>query len=109
MTTPALSVAQSLPRAHRCDATIAKTPTDFGFQPVTCTQTFGVATYISRSGLRVGYCPIEGHEASVRRRFAERVESPSAAEHESHDETPDPDCAICRKAEESFVKWGAAL
>jgi len=109
MSAPALSAAQTLPRAHRCDATIGRTPTAFGFDPVICTQTVGVATFISVSGLRVGYCPIEGHEASVRRRFAERVDSPSVAEHEGHDEAPDPDCAICRKALDSFLRFGAAL
>lgn len=108
MTVPALSVTQTIPRAHRCDATIGRLAGDFGFTPVTCQQTVGVATFISTSGLRVGYCPIEGHQAIVRRRFAERVESPSVAQHEGHDETPDPDCGICRRALEDFVRFGAA-
>lgn len=73
MTDVAVSVAQTFPRAHRCDATIRLTAAAFGFVPVTCRQTVGVATFVSTSGLTVGYCPIDGHEASVRRQFDERV------------------------------------
>jgi len=75
MTAPTLTVAQTLPRTHRCDATVAQAPGDFGFVPVTCRQSVGVATFVTTAGLRVGYCAREGHQASVRRRFAERVES----------------------------------
>lgn len=73
MTGATITVAQTLPRTHRCDATIGQAPGEFGFVPVACTQRVGVRTFTSTSGLLVGYCPIEGHEASVRRRFVERT------------------------------------
>jgi hypothetical protein len=71
--TATMSVAQTLPRVQRCDATIGRTAADFGFLPVACRQTVGVREFITTSGLAVGYCALDGHEASVRRRFAERV------------------------------------
>lgn len=59
-----------------CDAPIDKAPGVFGFIPVVCRQVVGVRSYISTGGLRVGYCSREGHEAAVRRHYAERPDLP---------------------------------
>lgn len=57
----------------RCNAIIEQTAGEYGFVPVLCTQTVATRSFLTTTGLRVGYCAIDGHEASVRRRFAERV------------------------------------
>lgn len=59
-----------------CDAPIDKAPGIFGFIPVVCRQVVGVKTYISTGGLRVGYCSRDGHEAAVRRQYAEQADIP---------------------------------
>ena len=122
-----LTVAQTLPRTHRCDATVGKAPSDFGFVPVTCRQTVGVATFVTTAGLRVGYCAREGHQASVRRRFAELPRGPgdgpvpsavqnawneasiAAEDHAGHDETLDPECPACRHQMETFGRFGVSV
>lgn len=70
--TASVSVAQTLPRTSTCSATTGRVAAAFGFTPVICSQSVGVKTFITTTGLRVGYCSIEGHEASVRRQFRER-------------------------------------
>jgi hypothetical protein len=59
-----------------CDATIGEDPGDFGFVPRVCRQSRYVRTFVTTGGIRVGYCPIPGHESSVRRRFAEQQDPP---------------------------------
>jgi hypothetical protein len=78
--------SQTLPRTHRCDATIGHDAAAFGFVPVACQQVVGTRTYVTTSGLRVSYCAIEGHEANVRRRFGERPEMPDESEAERYAE-----------------------
>lgn len=56
----------------RCNAIIEQTAGEYGFVARCCRQTVAVRTFVSTSGLRVGYCAIAGHEGSVRRRFQER-------------------------------------
>lgn len=55
-----------------CDATIGQQAGEFGFVPRVCRQSRYVRTFVTTGGLRVGFCPIDGHEANVRRRFAEQ-------------------------------------
>lgn len=74
MATPTLSVGQTLPRTgQRCAAVVGQTPAAFGFTPVTCRQSVATRTFVTSAGLTVAYCSLDGHEASVRRRFTERV------------------------------------
>jgi len=61
---------------NQCDAKVGEEPGTWGFLPIRCGQTVAVQTYITTGGLRVGFCPIEDHEANVRRRFSEQADPP---------------------------------
>jgi len=62
----------------RCAAIIRWEPTPFArYSPVSCSQSVGIRGYWAQTrptdysgGHYVTYCPIAGHEANVRRRFA---------------------------------------
>lgn len=61
-----------------CSAHIGHKAGEFGFEFVICRQTVGVRGYWTQpaptnysGGHFVTYCAIEGHEAQVRRRYAE--------------------------------------
>ena len=78
-----------------CNAIIATKVRDFGFEWITCRQVVGVRSFISSGGLRVGYCAIEGHEASVRRMYAEQAD------------IPEPDWLHEHADDMTFAKWAA--
>jgi hypothetical protein len=59
-----------------CNAIIGRRPVDFGFVPAICGQSVGIRTFVTTGSIRVGYCSRDGHEASVRRRFAEQQDPP---------------------------------
>ncbi len=59
-----------------CNAITRVIVRDFGFEWQTCRQSVGIKSFVSSGGLRVGYCFREGHEASVRRQFAEQADIP---------------------------------
>jgi hypothetical protein len=72
--TPATRTATTRPAGtdSRCLAVIHYGAGAFGFDPILCSQVVGVRHFVTTGGLRVGYCAIPSHEASVRRRFTER-------------------------------------
>ncbi len=80
------------PRARVvCAATVGTEPSAFGFTAVRCSQAVGIRAFITSNGRGVGFCAREGHEASVRRQYAEVV--PAARV------TADPDCSLCAVGE----------
>lgn len=93
-----------------CNAIVSTRVREFGFEWVTCRQSVGVHSFISSGGLRVGYCSRDGHEASVRRQFAEQADipepdwnMPSDPIHESHSQDPSEgpsasECPSCMAA-----------
>lgn len=84
-----------------CNATIGYEPSAWGFIPIQCTQKVGIRTYVTTGGVRVGYCPIGGHEQNVRRRFEEQQDPPEPIwlheeqAHEGH-ESFVAECRLCQ-------------
>lgn len=54
---------------RKCEAIIRRDASEYGFVQVSCGQTVGVRTIVDYQGDERGFCPREGHQANVIRRF----------------------------------------
>lgn len=58
-----------------CEAIVSYAQGDYGFVPVTCSQSVGLVRIIDAAGVRHLACSRWSHAAEIIRRFGERVEA----------------------------------
>ena len=88
-----------------CGSRVGWSPGDYGFVPERCGKP-ATGSYVTKSGLRVGYCDELGHENRVRRIWAERIEVDVPEPVWLHEDPEYADPITAAKAEaERYDSW----
>ena len=100
---------------NTCEAIVGRTVGEWGFVPVTCTQSVGLTSLLDAAGITHHACARFGHRDQLVRRFGETIlpEEPDAIdaykgwlEHNHFDDRDtNPDCIACDDLVERFAGW----